>query len=404
MPELFDRLNQNLQEFALFQSAKRIFDKAGTMLGGALDGEKLNDEINLLAQEIAENQDRFAYHDQWKRLIHNEQMHGESVFGEKEQSEEIAHKTYCIDDYAIFSLREERKDASGQPYVICLDEKTDGEVATESTSDERREAVNVAINRMLESSHYRPYYVFNEQSSSKISAIDNFYVAAVAYAIIFAGISQQETHKQIVDALSRHRELKFQVTPQHQKMILSVLRKYQSFISTTQLEAKKDFRDLTEVMTNEGLRFELNGETYEAPSDHGPFLDQQSLGMIAPMQLANQQSREAMIQAAKQFAREHLGVDDELLSRVSPPGWFTNGCSNDSGIVSREILMYITDNRKPIAVSGADLNSVLNQEQPKIISFMEELLSEEYARRGWCLVRLSDSTRPCITAVSHLTS
>ncbi len=377
--------------------------------------EKSHDPIDIelknTLKTISQNKDRHKFYDKWKSiLLTNDESKEAKMFEDNEDLyEDITRFLWILNDYAMYNLREERVDANGQPFVLCIDEHSDSEVLENSTASDRKRAALVAIERILQHSHYRPYYwLSDEKEEEDISKLDSLIVAAVCHGLLFGELSLEEAQVFIKNKIKEHRDLSSKNSLNLKNIELQILKNYQTLIETNEIPEKDYFEDLTEVVANKGLNLTIGDEELEIPSGHGPFLDEESIKIIAPLLAANKISRNEMIIAAKKFAIKYLGASEDELSDCSPPGWFTEGQSGDRGVISREMLVYIPREINSILIGQKiDLNSILtaNQKEPNIISSIKELAAdEEFHSTGWHTIRLSDSSAPCIIAVNKLTS
>lgn len=278
--------------------------------------------------------------------------------------------------------------------------------------------------------------LFNDQDLKNPSTIDNFFVAASAFALIHGGMQIDESGPAITRLLKEIRGQKLQVTPEIQRRLEHVLHGYKDSLHAfsafeADSQTRSSSRDLIDQMTEDGVTFdstispqglspefpEYDGEEPDSievvsPTTDWLLLDEKSKQLLEPILKANHQSRQAMIDAAKMFAAQHFGVNEERLNRTNPPGWFTNSKTGSQAIHSREIVMYVQPNTRPIELgSGAfDLNAVLQEtaEQPNILTFLDTV-SRGYGRgenveqiEGWVTIRLSDSEKPSIVFIQKL--
>jgi hypothetical protein len=384
----------------------KILDKIRScLIPPELSGNQVDIEINHIVELIYQKKNRYKFHDKWKsELIRNADDNEE----EKKSIEDIERFIYNLNDLAMYYLREERIDETNKPFVLCIDEYSDAEVLEKASKEERKRASLIAIERCLSHSYYRPYYsIENKKYKKDLSSLDSFVVAVICHGLIFGQLSIEEIQVFAAKKLLEHRNLDFKNATELKEVALKVIKKYHQLINS-EVPEKEQFTDLTEIITNQGLSFQIDNQSFEMPSEHGSFLDEDSKNIIQPLLKANKISRQEMILAAKEFAKKHLGANELELENNTPPSWFTEGCSGDRGIISREILVYIPRNIGDIPVNGkVDLNRILgqNKDEPNIISFIRELANdEEYRSTGWHTMRLSDSSAPCVVATNKLTS
>lgn len=145
MQEMFDRLFRNSKKTsatsATPEDVKGVSQapSSGAPETGVAKQESAQPPIPEVAKEILQDTQRFRYADQWKKNLNDESLHSEQLFYlDKEPSKEIAWYLYELGDLLTYSLREERVDDQGNPYIICADEMTDGEVLERASAFDRK--------------------------------------------------------------------------------------------------------------------------------------------------------------------------------------------------------------------------------------------------------------------------
>ncbi|MFZ1720927.1 MAG: hypothetical protein WAU07_00295, partial [Microgenomates group bacterium] len=303
---------------------------------------------------------------------------------------------YAMIDTCLFSLREERLDESGNPFILCIDQVNDQDVLSDATAEERKKAVEIAIHRMVEKNLELKTVFFEQDDPESLENVEYFFAAAVSFAIITGGFDLEQAQILVEQAIRVNLGPSVTLTPTLEDAIQKICMKFLAVAyAPREPRVFKPFEDLADVISATGLTFNLdNKDTYRSEAELGPVLDIESLLQISPLLQATHISREEMIVQARKFAYDYLGFPLGSLENARPPSHFTESKSNDNGILSREFLVYFNNYQPNLSQSDGTHRS----------GIVADIESQSEIRFGWFLIRLSDSTHPRITFYTKLTN
>lgn len=394
-------LAQLKQKLALGRGSGKVaqvaeHSEAGVVTPDNPTEEQLQQRLDGLTQLILERKDILEVLDQWTDKVSDEMRHYKGEFHQDaEISGYIAYRLFAMIDTCLFTLREERTDENGRPFILCIDQVNNQDVLSDATADDRKKSVKTAIHRMVEKNLDRRTVHFSEGDPESFEKVEHFFAAAVSFAIITGGFDLQQAQTIVHQAIKDNLGLSIVLSPKIEKTIETICNRFLTIASEPRVPREfKPFSDLADTISTTGLELPLEDGVYTTSAELGPVLDTESLIIISPLLEANHISREEMITRARQFGYDYLGFPKGSLEGFRPPRHFTESKSGDRGIISREILIYVDNQRR-------DPSFNRNKQLPAILASIE---NQAEINSGWFLIRLSDSAQPRITFYSRLWS
>ena len=95
-----------------------------------------------------------------------------------------------------------------------------------------------------------------------------------------------------------------------------------------------------------------------------------------------------MIEQAREFSFQYLGIDREKFSNRTPPEWWVKG-EDGEGLRSDEVLVYIPFDARELENTGTP-------------QFVKKLMSEEEFRFGWNKLVVSKEQSNLIIGIHKL--
>lgn len=347
----------------------------------------------------------------WEDYFYKLSSSGIKLEGKSEEySSGLGRAAWTCLDELILSLREDRVDEKGEPYIIPENEVTNAKVLEAATSEEKKTFFIKGFQRALKANSFN----FSESDPHAAVYRDRrtaFFVAALAMAEVILKLDYHEASVILKKAMEgvEFREENFQSLLVYDLLhipenLVEQFKKYIKF-SQSQLtsqeaqqvisnfEEPKVFGDEPIVIGDHTFTFE--GQRTEADpnpdNDLGwATLSDDEMMMIAPLSKATKRSRSEMIEQAREFAYQELGVERGTLEDSTPPDWFVKRTTRE-GIHSNQILVRLAG------------------ERPQMPNFIKKIVenAEERGHRtmGWFLLTLDEHNgQRYISSVNRLTS
>lgn len=264
----------------------------------------------------------------------------------KESSSNIGWSANNITRRTISELREGRLDASGQPYVLCVDEVSDAQVLQNAPVADREECVKRGILNIIDRVHF---------------PAGDFLTAAVVTTSILTGRKIIEAIKFVQQATMESNlepSKKSNFTQELQKLSNKRIKQLLTFIkgsksrligeekSYTAKHGPRKYGSFEEAYeasaeTGEPL-FTARGEEFSAPhaSRERYVLSKEDTEMILPLREAIHRSRHEMVRQARLAAVRYLGLEPDPTYHASPPEWWVNR-EKTEGLRSDEVLVFV---------------------------------------------------------------
>jgi len=307
----------------------------------------------------------------WEDYLYNLQVgHTKLPNIDSERVSNIGHYGFCISQHLIQGLREDQLDENGQPFVICVDEVKDEQVITEASAENRQQSF---IQAFLSEATERGFHHLHERAES-------YATAAVTLGSAITGMEQakvvellQKTLDQDTQLLDLDKDVLKQALISAKDEEIKTLTQYLQFSQTqmtneeqrVMVTAQKEAPRLGDepiTISGEELHFVGSGDP---PVEMTP----DDIALLVPLQKAIKRSRQDMIEQAREFSFQYLGLDREKFSNRTPPEWWVKG-EDGEGLRSNEVLVYIPFDAKELENTGTP-------------QFVKKLMSEEEFRFGW---------------------
>lgn len=328
-----------------------------------------------------------SQYNHWRDWAYNLQL-GDTKLPEEKDSYLFGSAVYSIGQGTILELREGRK-RDGQPHIICTDEKTDEQVLSEASKEDREEAFIKAVFKQLGA------WVAGDTKEER-----QYYPTAV----LALGSALLETDTQHIKAevlgkidsseiLPIYKELFGKALNETSETIVKKIMDYLKF-SQTQMTNQETYFMKTGLKKPPPLGSEpivLDGQTYEFEGKDfgGTPLPSEDENMLIPMQAATHRSRQEMVEQAKETAHQLFNKPTESIR--NPPSWWLNG-EHLEGLSSNQVLIYAP-------YPNMDGETKL----PKVF---DEIYKASSNRGGWFLIEVQKQKGPWLLtgAIARLVS
>lgn len=324
-------------------------------------------------------------YDHWRDWTFNLQL-GHTELPDTKDSYNFGHAAHIIGLGTIAALREGNK--NGETHAILTDEKTDEQVLSEASPEDRKEAFVNSVFKNIRG------WVSGDTSEEK-----QYYPTAT----VALGSAMLETGPDEVKSLILERIDEADVYPLYKDSFKKALAE----ISNSKVKNLIDYLKFSQTqMTNNETYFmrtglkepppigsaplNIGGETYEFEGQDvgGTALTREDEDVIIPLMASNHRGRQEMVEQARETTRQVFNKSDEKIG--SPPSWWVNNEHND-GISSKQVLIYA-----PYGGQG----------QERLPKVFEEIYKSSGGRGGWYMIEVQKQNGPWLMtgAVAHLTS
>jgi hypothetical protein len=313
----------------------------------------------------------------WEDYLYNLQVgHIKLTNIDKQKSNEIGHYGFCISQHLIQNLRENQTDETGQPFVICTDEVTNEQVITEASTESKQ---NAFLQAFISQAIRRGFHDLPQRAESYATAS-----ITLGLAVLNQDIS--ETVTLLSETLTNNDQL---YNPDKEVLLDSLanpktndIKSLTQYLQFSQTQMTNEEQRILVTAQKETPRLgdkpiDINGQQYEFVGSHNrPIeINPNDAAMLVPLQKAIKKSRQDMIEQAREFSFQYLGIDRNKHKNQTPPSWWVNS-ENGEGLQSNEILIYIPHEAKQLE----------NLDTPK---FAKNLMNDQQFRFGWNKLVLS---------------
>jgi len=261
-----------------------------------------------------------SQYNQWRDWAYNLQLGHTELPGEKDSCL-FGTAVYSVGQRTILELREGRK-KDGQSYIICTDEKTDEQVLSEASKEEREKAFIEAAFKQLRG------WLARDSKEEK-----QYYPTAVlALGSALLETDMQNVKDKILGKIEGskihpiYRELFTKALNETPETTVKKIVDYLRF-SQTQMTNQETYFIKTGLKEPPPLGSEplvLDGQTYEFEGkDVGDTpLTLEDENLLIPLLAATHRSRQEMVEQAKETVHQLFNEPVEDIS--NPPSWWLN--------------------------------------------------------------------------------
>ncbi len=272
----------------------------------------------------------------WRDWSFNLQTDKVEVFKEEDEYK-YGMVMFSVGQCTVLELRENNSQ-NDTPKIICTDEKTDEQVISEATSEERKKAfLEASVKRV------RGWVYPDDPETDK-----QYYPTSVlALGSAMLDIDQEESKPVLVEKIKGSDLMAIQ-----KELFIKALNN----VSNERVEKLKDYLKFsqTQMTNNEKYQLEtglkepppitssplfIGGQAYEFEGQDfgGTALTQEDENILVPLMSATHRSRSEMIEQGIETARQIFDIQDEKIPK--PPSWWVNGDSLQA-LSSKHVLIY----------------------------------------------------------------
>ena len=312
-------------------------------------------------------------YDHWRDWSYNLQL-GHTELPNAVDSYNFGNAAYIIGQGTITQLREGVK--NGESYAILTDEKTDEQVLSESSLQDRQAAFLSSVFKNIkgwvvgDEIERRQYY---PTSAVALGAAILDEEPEEVKSLILENIESSEMHARsktnLKDALAAVSEENVKKMTDYLKFSQTQMTNNETYFMRTGLKEPPP-------IGSEPLN--IGGETYtvEGVDLGGTSLTKEDEDVLVPLLASNHRGRQEMIEAGKEAARQIFNKPIEEIR--NPPDWWMDN-EHVEGISSKQVLIY--------APGGG-------QDQEKLPKVFDEIYKSSSGRGGWFMIEVQKQNGP----------
>lgn len=309
-------------------------------------------------------------YDHWRDWTLNLQL-GHTELPDTKDSYKFGRAARTIGSGTVAALREVNK--NGETHAILTDEKSDEQVLSEASPEDRKEAF---VNSVFKNA--RGWFSGNTGEENQY-----YPTATIAMGTAILETNSNEVKSLMLDQIEKaginsdsFKKALLEVPDTNVKNLIDYLK-----FSQTQMTNNETYfikTGLKESPPIENSPLNISGEKYDFNSQDigGTTLTKEDETVLIPLLASNHRGRQEMIEQARETAKQVFDLPEDAVG--SPPSWWINNEHND-GISGKQVLIY--------APPGGQ-----NQEKhPKVF---EEIYKSSHGRGGWFMIEVQKQNGP----------